>query len=69
MRAEVSAEVAAGPRTRETVPAVRERYDIASVAGRVDDLYERLLGQRARRPEQTLTPTRIAITSAAEGEE
>jgi glycosyltransferase involved in cell wall biosynthesis len=71
MRAEISVEVAAGSRTRETVPAVRERYDIASVAGRVDDLYERLLAQRARRPEQTPTPTptRTPVASAAEGEE
>jgi glycosyltransferase involved in cell wall biosynthesis len=69
MRAEISAEVAAGPRTRETVPAVHERYDIASVTGRVDDLYERLLAQRARRSEQTSAPARIPIVSAAEGEE
>lgn len=48
LRAELRAEIAAGPRPRAVVPEVLARYGIESVAGRVDDLYERLLARTRR---------------------
>lgn len=46
LRTEIAAEIAAGPRPRAIIPEVIDRYGIASVAGRIDDLYERLLARR-----------------------
>lgn len=49
MRAALGAEMAAGQRPRADVPAVRERYGIDAVTGRIDDLYDELSPRRARR--------------------
>lgn len=49
LREQIRVEVVAGPRTRTDVPEVSRRYGIASVAGQIDDLYERLLAQRQGR--------------------
>lgn len=47
LRREIATELASvRPRTEE--PAVRERYGIEAVTGRIDDLYERLRGRRER---------------------
>lgn len=46
LRAQISAEVKAGFRPRLDVPEVTERYGIASVTRRIDDLYEQLLVRR-----------------------
>ncbi|MFC5994833.1 glycosyltransferase [Pseudonocardia hispaniensis] len=60
LRAEIAREVATGPRPRGAGTAIRERYGMPAVAGRIDDLYERLMaagrsprrrrGRRAARP-------------------
>ena len=42
LRAEMAKEVEAGFRAREPVTEVMDRYGIESVAGRIDDLYERI---------------------------
>ena len=47
MREALAAEVSAGRRERLAVPAVEAEYGIEAVAGRIDDLYERLAGPRA----------------------
>ncbi len=49
LRAALAAEVTAGHRERDTVPAVEEEYGIKAVTGRIDDLYERLAVSRRRR--------------------
>lgn len=46
MRREIAAEMAAGRRPRQDVPAIRERYGIESVTRRIDDLYDRLMSRR-----------------------
>lgn len=46
MRREIAAEMAAGRRPRQGVPAIRERYGIESVTRRIDDLYDRLMSRR-----------------------
>ena len=46
LRAELAKEIEAGSRKRKPVTEVLDRYGIESVAGRIDDLYER---QAARR--------------------
>ncbi|MGH3670867.1 MAG: glycosyltransferase, partial [Pseudonocardiaceae bacterium] len=48
MRREIATELAGGRRDREGVPAIRERYGIEAVTGRIDDLYEQLLSQHRR---------------------
>lgn len=48
LRERITAEVAAGRRPRRDVPEVTERYGIAAIAGRIDDLYEQLLVRRRR---------------------
>jgi glycosyltransferase involved in cell wall biosynthesis len=48
MRQEIAAEMAAGRRTRQGVPAIREQYGIEAVTRRIDDLYERLMAARSR---------------------
>jgi len=48
MRQEIAAEMAAGRRPRQGVPAIREHYGIESVTRRIDDLYDRLLSLRSR---------------------
>jgi len=48
LRAEIRKAVEAGPQPREPDHAVFERYGMASVAGRIDDLYERILRGRRR---------------------
>lgn len=48
MRREIAVELADGRRGREGVPAIRERYGIEAVTGRIDDLYEQLLSQQRR---------------------
>lgn len=58
MREALAAEMAAGQRPRADVPAVRERYGIESVTGRIDDLYEELRPRRRRQrsPVPAVTP-------------
>jgi glycosyltransferase involved in cell wall biosynthesis len=48
MRQEIAAEVAAGRRPRQGVPAIRDQYGIEAVTRRIDDLYERLMAARSR---------------------
>ena len=48
MRQEIAAEMAAGRRTRQGVPAIREHYGIEAVTRRIDDLYERLMAAHSR---------------------
>ncbi|MEQ0562350.1 glycosyltransferase [Amycolatopsis sp. NEAU-NG30] len=48
LRAEIRKEIEAGPRPRVAVDAVLDRYGIASVAARVDDLYDDLAAARKR---------------------
>ena len=48
LRAEIRKEIEAGPRARVAVDAVIDRYGIASVAARVDDLYDDLARGRSR---------------------
>ncbi len=52
LRREIEAELAAGRRPRQDVPAIRERYGIEAVTRRIDDLYDRLMAraQPRRRP-------------------
>ena len=50
MRAEISKAVEAGPQPRKPDNAVFDRYGMESVAHQVDDLYERALARRRRRP-------------------
>lgn len=49
LRAEIRKEIEAGPRARVAVDAVLDRYGIASVAARVDDLYDDLAAGRRKR--------------------
>jgi glycosyltransferase involved in cell wall biosynthesis len=57
IRAALAAEVAAGQRPREEVAAVRERYSIEAVTGRIDDLYDRLrAGRGGRRAAEPAVP-------------
>jgi glycosyltransferase involved in cell wall biosynthesis len=46
LRAEMTKEVEAGFRPRQPVTGVLDVYGIESVAGRIDDLYERIEGAR-----------------------
>lgn len=43
LRGELDAAMSADPRPREPAPEVYERYSVAAVASRIDDLYERLV--------------------------
>ena len=56
MRAALAAEMAAGPRPRADVPAVRERYGIEAVTGRIDDLYDELRPRPRRRRRRSPVP-------------
>jgi len=49
MRAELRKAIEAGPQPREPDSLVFDRYGMTSVAGQVDDLYERILARRGRR--------------------
>jgi hypothetical protein len=49
LRAEIRKEVEVGPRERVADITVFARYGMASVAQRIDDLYERTLAQRPQR--------------------
>jgi len=49
LRAEIRKEIEAGPRPRAAVSAVLDRYGMASVAARVDDLYDDLAAGRRKR--------------------
>jgi glycosyltransferase involved in cell wall biosynthesis len=49
MRAEIGKAIEAGPQPREPDRAVFDRYGMESVAGQIDDLYERILAGRRRR--------------------
>jgi hypothetical protein len=49
IRAALAAEISAGRRERQPVPAIEAEYGIAAVTGRIDDLYERLAGAASRR--------------------
>lgn len=49
MREEIRAEITAG-RARADEPAIRKRYGIEAVTGRIDDLYVRLSDRRPSRP-------------------
>jgi glycosyltransferase involved in cell wall biosynthesis len=51
--AEIRKAVEAGPLPREPDHAVFERYGMPSVAQQIDDLYERMLGNRGRRRART----------------
>jgi glycosyltransferase involved in cell wall biosynthesis len=42
LRAEMAKEIEAGPRPRQPVQSVMDTYGIEKVAGRIDDLYERI---------------------------
>jgi glycosyltransferase involved in cell wall biosynthesis len=57
LRAELTKEVEAGIRPRQPVIEVFDRYGIESVAGQIDDLYERQAARRRRR----VTPRRPAM--------
>lgn len=46
LRREIAAELTGGPRPREGVPTIRERYGIDAVTRRIDDLYDRLMARR-----------------------
>ncbi|HEX6498159.1 MAG TPA: glycosyltransferase [Micromonosporaceae bacterium] len=48
LREQIGIEIAAGRRPRRDVPEVTERYGIAAVTRRIDDLYEDLLARRGR---------------------
>ena len=48
LREALAAEVAAGPRERQSAPAVEREYSIKAVTARIDDLYERLSTSTAR---------------------
>ncbi|MGQ0717206.1 MAG: glycosyltransferase [Pseudonocardiales bacterium] len=52
LRREIAAELAAGRRPREEVPAIREHYGIEAVTRRIDDLYDQLMARKhpRRRP-------------------
>lgn len=52
LRREIAAELISGPRPREGVPAVGERYGIEAVTRQIDDLYDRLMTRKQprRRP-------------------
>ncbi|MGH3622390.1 MAG: glycosyltransferase [Sciscionella sp.] len=60
-RAEIARAIGAEPQAREPVAAVRERYGIESVTGRIDELYERL-ARRERTGERAsdIIPARSA---------
>jgi glycosyltransferase involved in cell wall biosynthesis len=62
LRAEIRKAVEAGPRPRESDSTVFEHYDIAPVAQRIDDLYERVMAERLR-PAQRLGLRRQARVS------
>lgn len=62
MRQEIAWERSAA-RDRADVPAIRERYGIASVTRRIDDLYERLAGMSTM-DSGTMPPPRPATESA-----
>lgn len=67
LREQISAEVKAGFRPRVDVPEVTERYGIASVTRRIDDLYEHLFLRRGRRLASTSArrkPTAVATPPA-----
>ncbi|MDR7300172.1 glycosyltransferase [Haloactinomyces albus] len=49
---------------RETVPAIRERYGIDAVTGRIDDLYDGLLDRRAQRSPRSEPLVADAVASA-----
>ena len=49
IRGEISVELAAGPRPRESLAPVREMYSMDAVAQRIDDLYDLLLAKSGRR--------------------
>ncbi|GAB3392430.1 glycosyltransferase [Amycolatopsis echigonensis] len=61
LRAEIRKEIEAGPRPRETVPAVVDRYGMASVAARIDDLYDDLAAARRKRFRLRRRPSGPAI--------
>lgn len=65
MRAALAAEMAAGQRPREDVPAVRDRYGIEAVTGRIDDLYEELLARRSRRRAAAPAVSALAVSAPA----
>ena len=48
MRAEIRKAVEEGPQPREPDSAVFDRYGMESVAGQIDDLYERIRADRGR---------------------
>jgi glycosyltransferase involved in cell wall biosynthesis len=52
---EIRKEVAAGPRPRTADGNVFDSYGMASVAGRIDDLYEHVLAARPRRARRKVT--------------
>jgi glycosyltransferase involved in cell wall biosynthesis len=49
LRREIEAELAAGRRPREAVPAIRAQYGIEAVTRRIDDLYDRLIARKQPR--------------------
>lgn len=61
LRAEIRKEVEAGRRPRVAVPAVLDRYGIASVAARIDDLYDDLAAGRRKRFRLRRRPRGTAI--------
>jgi glycosyltransferase involved in cell wall biosynthesis len=63
---EIRKEVEAGPRPRESVPEVIDRYGIESVSLRVDSLYERLASARAKRPRSRRRPSFPSAASHAD---
>lgn len=66
LRAELSKEIEAGSRPRQPVTEVMDRYGIESVAGQVDDTYDRLAARRARRaPRRTIRARRARLAAAA----
>ena len=53
MREALAAEVAAGRRERKSAPAVEREYSIEAVTARLDDLYEQMITNTARRRFET----------------
>jgi glycosyltransferase involved in cell wall biosynthesis len=64
LRAELSKEIETGTRPRQPVIEVLDRYGIVSVAGRIDDLYERLAAGGERRAQRGAA-RRLAVARAS----
>ena len=65
LREEIRKAVATGPRPRQADSRVFERYGMASVAGRIDDLYEQELARRPRRARRAVARRQRATTVTA----